>query len=117
MKLVIKMRDLLFRNLTSQEKKRRRLSLSESVNQDGMSARSQRHIVYSIQEVQDTNKILEKPVLSVIKLHDSRVKVDRLFCKMKGKIFALHEGKIYLVSFVHTLKIELTDSQLFEEGD
>lgn len=109
------MRDLLFRNLTSLGKNRRRLSLIENIDRNGVIAKSQRHVIYSIKEVPNTNTILEKPTLSVIKIHNSEKNLDRLFCKMKGSLFAMYNQKIYLISFVHTLRINLSNSLLEKE--
>lgn len=106
------MRDLLFKNLTSQEKHKRRLSMTETVNQNGILARTNRHAVYSLDEVASADQKIESPILNVIRFHDSKTKTDKIFCKMKGKIYAFFNEKVYLVSFVHTLRIELIDSKL-----
>lgn len=103
------MRDLLFKALTSQKKKRRCLSLTENIAEQGYLAKSARHVIYSLEEIPDSNTILNKPILSVTKFHDSRTNEDKLFCKMKGKIFASFNKKIYLISFIHTLRIALKE--------
>lgn len=108
--MVIEMRDLLFRNLTSKKKQRRCLSMYEVVKQDGILAKTHRHAVYSFEKVPNANQELEKPTLNVIRLHDSKTKKDKVFCKMKGKVFAFCNKTIYLVSFVHTLRIELSEN-------
>lgn len=84
----------------------------EKVTEPGVCARSQRHIVYSIEEKRDPNADLGRPTLAVIKFHNSKTNIDKLFCKMKGKIFAFHDKKIYLVTFVHTLRIELAGNSV-----
>jgi hypothetical protein len=103
-----KMRDLLFKNLTSNDHKRRIIASSEISDRQGVHSVIRRHFICIIKEVKDKNIDKPLPYLSVIKEHNSREQRERFFCKIKGSICAINESKLYLIIFMHTLKIDLT---------
>lgn len=115
------MRDLLFKNLTSNEKKRKIISTSEIVDKQGIRSIIHRHFVCAIKEV--AGKKMEKPLpyLYVLKNHNTRESKEKFFCKIKGSIFAIYNAKLYQINYMHSLKITLaaTPSNLvkYSEGE
>jgi hypothetical protein len=61
-----------------------------------------------IKEVQSGHNI-EKPApyLYVLKNHNTKEHREGFFCKIKGSICAQSKGKLFLVIFMHSLKIDL----------
>jgi len=101
------MRDLLFRNLTSLDRKRKILSSSEIFDKSGVRTIVRRHFMYIVREVQDQDVTKQSPALFVLKHRDTRSRTEKFFCRMKGSVYAVSKGKVYLVIFMHSLKITL----------
>ena len=104
------MRDLLFKNLTSNDRKRRVISSSEISDKEGVRSIIRRHFVCMVKEV--SNRTIDKPApyLYVLKEHNSKEHKEKFFCKIKGSICALNQGKLFLIVFMHSLRIDLLSS-------
>lgn len=103
------MRDLVFKNLTSKDKSRRILCAKERINEDGITTRIEKHLIYVIREASDgetANKI--KPELFVTKEKNSEKKKESFFIKMKGGLYAHCNNKLLHISFLHSLRIDLS---------
>ncbi|MDD5018905.1 MAG: hypothetical protein PHH75_02405 [Candidatus Omnitrophica bacterium] len=102
------MRDMVFKNLTSMDKRKRVLWASETFNEDGILTKIHKYLIYIIKEVpvqEDYQN--EKPDVFVLKCRDTREKTEKFHIRMKGGIYCLAKGKCFFVSFCHTLKIDL----------
>ena len=101
------MRDLLFKNLTSNDRKRKVIASSEITDKEGVRSIIRRHFVYMVKEVK--NEKIEKPApyLYVLKEHNSKEQKERFFCKIKGSICAINQGRLFLIVFMHSLRIDL----------
>lgn len=105
------MRDLLFRNLTSEDKKKRVIASSEVSEREGIRSIVHRHFVCIVREVKDAATVQKPaPYLYVLKESNTRLHLQKFFCRIKGSIFAVSKGKIYLVLYMHSLKISLQES-------
>lgn len=106
------MRDLVFKNLTSQDKSRKVLLAKEIINEDGIVTRIQKHLVYVVHQVPETEPKDEgkkiKNELFIIKERNTKVKSETFFIKMKSGMYANCNNKLYLINFLHSLKIDLT---------
>lgn len=102
------MRDLLFKNLTSSDKRKRIMASSETLDKQGVRSIIRRHFVYTVKEIFD-NKI-EKPLpyLYVLKERNAKEHKEKFFCRMKGSILAVSNHKLFLIRYMHSLKIHLT---------
>jgi len=102
------MRDLVFKNLTSQDKRKRVLWASETINEDGILTKIHKYLIYIIKEAKkDEVHKNEKPEVYVLKQRNTKEKTERFQIKMKGAIYCLAKEKCYFISFCHTLKIDL----------
>jgi hypothetical protein len=101
------MRDLLYKNLTSDDKKRRIIASSEVVDKQGVRSIIRRHLVCLVKEVKYNEIEKPLPYLYVLKEHNSREEKEKFFCKIKGSVYAICNGRLFLVLFVHSLKINL----------
>lgn len=102
------MRDLLFKNLTSVDKKRRIISSSEVIDNQGVRSIIRRHFVCMIKEVKDNQTSRPLPNIYVFKERNTKEKKEKFLCRIKGSLYALSKDKLFLVLFAHSLKIHLT---------
>jgi hypothetical protein len=101
------MRDLLFKHLTSTDRKKKVIASSEIADREGVRTIIRRHFVCLAREVKDACAPRPLPYLYVLKAHNGKQHQERFFCRMKGSIYCMANGKIYLVLFMHSLKVEL----------
>ena len=103
-----KMRDLLFKNLTSIGKRRKIISSSEITDKEGVRRVINRHMVCIVKEIDPNFKEAKPlPYLYVRKEHNDKDQVEKFFCRMKANIYATSGDKLYMVRFMHSLKITL----------
>lgn len=101
------MRDLLFKNLTSSDHKRRVISSSEITDKEGVRSVIRRHFICMVKEVIGPDIQRPEPFLYVLKEQNTKEQKQRFFCKVKGSICAVNRGRLFLIVFMHTLKIDL----------
>jgi hypothetical protein len=107
------MRDLLFKNLTSVDGKRRRITNSEIVCKEGVRSIIRRHFVYLVKEINPEFARQGKAEggsvsqVYILKEHSRRDQREKFFCKIKSSIYAMNRGKLLQILFMHTLKITL----------
>lgn len=101
------MRNLLFKNLTSADKKRKIIASSEIVDGQGVRSVIRRHLVYLIKEIKAQNAEKPLPYLYVLKEHNSLEQREKFFCKIKGSVYAVSNSKLFLIVFMHSLMINL----------
>lgn len=104
------MRDLLFKNLTSSDHKKRIICSSEISEKDGVRSIIRRHFICMVREVGAQGFEKPQPSLHVLKEHNTKEHKERFFCKIKGSICAVNQEKLYLITFMHSLKIDLVPS-------
>lgn len=105
------MRDLLYRNLTSVDRRRKVISSSEISDKEGVHSVVRRHFVWMIKPVDNANLEKPAPYLYALKERNSLEKREHFFCKVKGSLLAVNKEKLFLVIFSHTLSIQLTTSK------
>ncbi len=101
------MRDLTFKNITSDDKKRKVLVSCEVIDNQGVRSIIHRHFVCIVKEVQDKQISKPLPYLYLLKEHNNREQKEKFFCRIKGSICAIHKGRLFLILFMHSLKISL----------
>jgi hypothetical protein len=103
-----KMRDLLFKNLTSLPKKRRIITSSEIIDKQGIRSIIRRHFICMIKEVKGNQFPKPQPYLYVLKERNNNEQKEKFFCRIKGSLYAINNNRIFLILFMHSLKIILT---------
>lgn len=99
------MRDLVFKNMVSGEKRRRIICTSEIVEKEGLTSIIHRHFVYMVKEVEDKKAARPSPYLYVLKEHNDKERKEKFFCRIKGSVNVIKDGKIFLILYMHSLKI------------
>jgi len=105
------MRDLLYKNLTSEDKRRKIISASEIADKAGVHSVVRRHFSCMIKEVSGAEIRKQDTQLYVLKERNTKENREHFFCKVKGSMFAVSSGKVYHIFFMHTLNIQLTASK------
>lgn len=102
------MRTLLYKNLTSTDRKRRILVNTEQVDKSGIRTQIIRHLICLVKEI-EPQRVIEQssPSLYVIKERNHKEQRQRFFCRIKGNICTISNGRLYLITFIHSLKINL----------
>ncbi|OGX44694.1 MAG: hypothetical protein A3G38_02505 [Omnitrophica WOR_2 bacterium RIFCSPLOWO2_12_FULL_51_8] len=115
------MRDLLFKNLTSSDKKRRIIATSEISDKEGVRSVIRRHFVCLIKEIKGAAGGKPQPYLYVLKERNAREQKERFFCRLKGSVYAISNDRLFLITFLHSLKINLSaiphSSITYPDGD
>lgn len=105
------MRNLLYKNVTSDDKRQRILASSEFIEQKGIRSCIHRHLVCRIEEISKAQDSLSRPTLYVVRRQDTKVRLEHFYCRIKGQMFLAAKEKMFLVSFIHSLRIELAAIQ------
>ncbi len=103
------MRDLVFKNLTSSNRRMKILSTCESAERDGLRHVINRHFLYVVKELrEDGTSLKPQPSLIVRKERSSASHSEVFFCKLKGSVYAVNEERMFLINYMHTLRISVT---------
>lgn len=114
------MRDIVFKTLTSAVSKKRDLCIQETIERDGVLAKTERRCRYfilgkkHIDDINDLEKLTKlkftdvpckKRHYYVLKVHDVQHGEDRLLCKIAGMFYAICGNDIYCIAYVHSFKV------------
>lgn len=115
------MRQLLFKNMTSQMDQRKVLSMVETIVQDGMEITIQRCALCRLKDRiplkrltrfgrQDRQRACNQGHenhFSIIKKRDTQTGQEKLLCKVHGDLYVIAEDHLCLITFTNHLKIEI----------
>jgi hypothetical protein len=103
------MRDLVLRNMTSLEKKRKIISSCEVSTSNGVKTRISRYFICALKNAEtQTKDVATTPKIYIYKNHDTTSHCSRFLYKIKGNIFVVNQEQVYVVSYIHSFKLELT---------
>jgi len=115
------MRELVLKNLRSNDKRRKEIFLSESCERKGCLQKLEKRSVYFVKDVmqitdnfdlelyldQKRNEgMLHPKQTEVIKTHNSKEAKDKFTYKVWGDLYAVLDNKVYLVGLTQYLKLE-----------
>lgn len=108
------MRDLIFKNLTSRNKARKILLAKETIKEDGILTRIQKHLIYEVHELKEErapDKKL-KNELFILKEKNTKLKTESFFIKIKSSMYANYNEKVFIINFLHSLRIDLSPASV-----
>ncbi len=117
------MRELVFKNLISNDKKRKDLFISETFEKDGVKTITQRHSVYLINNrnsFSDPKKLAQwkcnaslnnKRHIFIFKKHNTKEKKDSFVCDVVGKLYAVIKNEVYSIGFKHSFEIDFEPTE------
>lgn len=112
------MRELVFKNLTSEDKKRKDLFIKETIDKGGMRTVTQRHSTYMISnrrtfascsELEEWQKNMSscgRRHVFVFKKRSTKEKKDSFICDVVGKFYAVVKNDAYSIAFKHSFEID-----------
>ncbi len=80
---------------------------SEVVDKDGVRTIVRRHFIYYAKEIDDNQVVKHSPYLFVLKERNTKEKKEKFYCRMKGSVYAVCQGRLFFVQFMHSLKISI----------
>ena len=116
------MRELLFRNLTSIESRKKDIFLKEAFEKDGLLTKIERRCFYFIKEIRhlDNEEELQKWIDSkpdltdrdkrhfhIFKEHNDSHGEDKIVCKIAGIFYAVVDRNVYTIAFLHSFKVDV----------
>jgi len=116
------MREILYKNLTGSDNKKRDLCIREVVTRDGFMTMLERRCMYFVREklyiedpanldeltaIKDSNNVWKKKHFHILRKHNSETGEDGLVCKVAGTFYAIIGHYIFCIAFVHSFKIDL----------
>lgn len=104
------MRDILYKNLTSSDRRRKIIASSEVIDKEGLRYVIHRHFIYLIKEIESADSNLPQPYLYVLKERNTKEQKETFFCRVKRGVILANDQRLFLVTFMHSLKINLTAS-------
>lgn len=121
------MREVLFKDLTSINARKKDIFLKEVFERDGITAKTQRRCFYMIKDIRqlggekdlqnwlDSNNGTHgeyKRQFHIMKEHSDALGEDKVICKIAGTFFAVINNRIYTIGFLHSFKVSFTKSSL-----
>lgn len=113
------MKELLFKDITSEDKKRKDLYVSETVNRNGVITTTQRRSIYTLgtcnkfktlEELAEWKKTIganiNKRHIFIIKKRDTKLNKDIFICDIVGRFYAVSGCDIYSITFKHSFEVD-----------
>ncbi|NQT46534.1 MAG: hypothetical protein HQ593_03510 [Candidatus Omnitrophica bacterium] len=118
------MRELIFKNLTSNDHKKRDIRVQEIIQKDDLVARTERRSIYFVRKkthIETTEDLKtftsdpgqihdsDKKHFFILKEHNSSNGRDMILCKVRGTMHVVVGDDIFTITFFHTYKIDMMD--------
>jgi hypothetical protein len=114
------MREVVFKNLTAGNPRRKDILLREVFEKDGVLARTERRCFYYIKDIthvenqdglqewldaQNGSGAVTKRQFYIFKEHSDSHGEDRLLCKILGTFYVIADGNVYTIAFLHSFRV------------
>ena len=121
------MREVIFKELTSLESRKKNIFLREVFEKDGIVARTERRSFYFIKQVRpleaeedvgswlnpkDAMCSLNKRQFHIFKEHNDALGEDKITCKISGVFYAIIDKKIYTIAFLNSFRVSFVKASL-----
>ena len=102
------MRDLVVKHLTSPDRRKKLISSCETTQLKGRRTIIRRHFVYKIIDINDCD-LSERPAPEVYvrRICNHFKRQETFFYRLKSSLYAKSNGRVYLILFGHSFKIDL----------
>jgi len=115
------MREILFRNMTSEDFKKRYLKIIENLSKNGLSTHTERRCFYYVksaidikcvndldrlEELKDGQQNNRKRNFHIMRIKDIHTGFEKLICKVCGNIYVIIGNRMYCIGFMHSFKID-----------
>lgn len=121
------MREVIYKNLTSLNSRKKDIFLQEVFEKDGVTAKTERRCLYFIKDIihldapDDVQKwmakqgelgMMNKRQFYIFKRHNDSPGEDRLICKILGNFYAIIDNSVYIIAFLQSFKIRFSKNAL-----
>lgn len=118
------MKELLFTNHTSRDKKRRELTISELTEKDGMVRTIMRRCSYYVKKQTEITQPVDLDELAVkgadgekakfrefhiLRYHDSQLHEDKFSWKVDGSLFIVTSENLFTIDFSHSFEVDMVE--------
>lgn len=105
----LKMRNIIFKNLTSSDRRKKIIVSDESFDKSGIHTHIQRHLICLVRKIYSEKEITQPlPHLYVLKETNTQKQTKKFILKLKGSIYTIVGNSLFLITFLHSLKIEMS---------
>ncbi len=124
------MREIFIKTTTSDNHKRKNLSITEVINQDGFVARAEKKYCYYVSE-QQNGKQFKDPTdvkewmglqaqslqkksrhVSIKKVFDHKTGIGQMIYRVIGSFYVVQDLHVFAVVFMHTIKFDMISADL-----
>lgn len=114
------MREVIFKELTSLESRKKNILLKEIFEKDGVIARTERRSFYFIKSIgclkdgnnlkewigtQDQDGPVSKRHFHILRERNDQLGEERIVCKVAGTFYAIVDNRIYTIAFMNSFKV------------
>ncbi|MCM8791898.1 MAG: hypothetical protein NC826_01950 [Candidatus Omnitrophica bacterium] len=102
------MRQIIFKNLTSPDRRKKIIVNNELFEKSGVRTSISRHLICLVRKVNPQEKIIQPvPYLYILKECNHQKQLERFIFRFKGSIYTISGDNLYLITFLHSLKIHM----------
>ncbi len=101
------MKEVLFKNQTSLEKKRKAILISERSEDKECSTFVRKSFIYLVNQEMRVEQPLAQPDIYIRKSYNTKTKVEKFSFRVKGCFYITKENCYLKVKFCHCLKINI----------
>ncbi|MCM8783016.1 MAG: hypothetical protein NC909_01270 [Candidatus Omnitrophica bacterium] len=102
------MRDIIFKNLTSPDHRKKIIVSEETFDKSGIRTHITRHLICLVKRINPEEKISPPlPYLYILKEKNHYRQTERFIFRLKGSIYTMAGETLYLIVFLHSLKIRM----------
>jgi len=102
-----KMREILFKNMTSLERRKRTLSISERSEDKDCQTHVKKSFIYLISARETIDEVLGAPVIYIRKSRSIKTQQEYFSFRIKGCFYLAKDQSFFKVRFCHCLKIHI----------
>ena len=114
------MREVIYKNLTSINLRKKDIVLKEVFERNGVVAKTERRCFYFIRDVthlggegdlqkwlsdQNNVEMMNKRNFHILKEHSDLLGEDKIICKIVGTFYAVLDKDVYTIGFLHSFKV------------
>lgn len=117
------MREILIKNLTASNNRKRDLCIRETMQKDGIMVKTERRCVYlvrgkvhmehrydlhELETLKKSGGTRKKKHFYITRSHDTRTGEDKLTCRVAGTLYVIVKQEIFCVTFVHSFRTDFS---------
>ena len=102
------MREILYKNLTSQKNGRRVIAVSETNESKDSFTHVHKSFIYLVRKADKQEDSPIAPVFQIFKSFNTKTRDEKFYFRVKGIFYLAKEEIFYTVHFLHSLRIDIT---------